>query len=179
MKLGPVLFIGGGPRTAWRKKKGQCKDEPIQTGLLAPAPQPCLTPPLPSLFTPLPGTHPDNVHTQGLTTWGWCAGGCSTVPVCLVSRPGVGCGSWRLWGSCRAEQVVIAAAALLTAQHLVCFTQLHKATVQGWVPGVPVRVQLGWSKTPLISLSMPLPRTHPDNVHPQGLMSFPEALPGE
>lgn len=47
MKLGPVLFIGGGPRTAWRKK-GQCKDEPIQTGLLAPAPQPCLTPPLPS-----------------------------------------------------------------------------------------------------------------------------------
>lgn len=75
--------------------------------------------------------------------------------------------------------MVIAAAALLTAQHLVCFTQLHKATVQGWVPGVPVRVQLGWSKTPLISLSMPLPGTHPDNVHPQGLMPFPEALPGE
>lgn len=43
MKLGPVLFIGGCPRTAWRKKKGQCKDESIQTGLLAPAPQPRLT----------------------------------------------------------------------------------------------------------------------------------------
>lgn len=57
MKLGPVLFIGGCPRTAWRKKKGQCKDEPIHTGLLAPAPQPCLTPPLPSspFSRPFPG----------------------------------------------------------------------------------------------------------------------------
>lgn len=74
----------------------------------------------------------------------------------------MGCGSWTRWGSCRAELVVIAAAALLMAQHLVRFTQLHKAAVQGWVPGVPVRVQLGWGRTPLISL----PMTYPDNILP-------------
>lgn len=51
--------------------------------------------------------------------------------------------------------MVIAAAALLPAEHLVRFTQLHKATVQGWVPGVPVRVQLGWGRTSLISCPFP------------------------
>lgn len=88
----------------------------------------------------LPGLWPLRPHFMKLGPV-FFIGGCPRT-VCLVSRPGVGCGSWRLWGSCRAELVVIAAATLLTAQHLVCFTQLHKATVQGWVPGVPVRVQL-------------------------------------
>lgn len=51
--------------------------------------------------------------------------------------------------------MVIVAAALLPAEHLVCFTQLHKAAVQGWVPRVPVRVQLGWGRTLLISCPFP------------------------
>lgn len=72
--------------------------------------------------------------------------------------------------------MVIVAAALLPAKHLVRFTQLHKAAVQGRVPRVPVRVQLGWGRTPLISLPMPLPRIYLDNGHPQGLKSFPEDL---
>lgn len=59
-----------------------------------------------------------------------------------MSRPGMGCGSWRLWGSCPAELVIVVAATLLPAKHLVRFTQFHKAAVQGWVPRVPVRVQL-------------------------------------
>lgn len=80
----------------------------------------------------------------------------------------MGCGSWRLVGSCSAELVVIDAATLLVAEHLVCFTQLHKAAVQSWVPWVPVWVQLGWGRTPLISLSIPLPRTCPNNVYPEG-----------
>lgn len=35
----------------------------------------------------------------------------------------------------------------------------------------------GWGRIPLISLSVPLPRPHPSNVHPQGLKSFSEAPP--
>lgn len=71
------------------------------------------------------------------------ARGRTTAPVCLMSSPGMDCGSWRLWRSCGAELVIIAAAAVLMAEHLVRFTQLHKAAVQGWVPRVPIRVQLG------------------------------------
>lgn len=91
----------------------------------------------------------------------------------------MGCGSWRLWGSCPAELVVVVAATLFPAKHLIRFTQLHEAAVQGRVPRVPVRVQLGWGRTPLISFPMSLPRTHLDNVHPQGLKPFPEALSGQ
>lgn len=75
--------------------------------------------------------------------------------------------------------MIIASAALLSAEHLVCFTELHKAAVQGWIPRVPVGVQLGWDRTPVSSLSMSLHRTQPSNVHPQRLKPSPEALPGQ
>lgn len=107
------------------------------------------------------------------------ARGRTTAPVRLMSSPGMDCGSWRLWRSCGAELVIIAAAAVLMAEHLVCFTQLHKAAVQGWVPRVPIRVQLGWGRTLFSSFSMPHHRTHPNNVHPQRFKSSLEALPGE
>lgn len=62
--------------------------------------------------------------------------------VCLMRRPGMGRGCWRLWRTCGGQLVIIASAALLSAEHLVCFTELHKAAVQGWIPRVPVGVQL-------------------------------------
>lgn len=69
--------------------------------------------------------------------------GWARVPVCLVSRTSPSCLSWRPWGAGGAQLLVVGAAALLSAQHAVRFTQFHEAAVQCGVSGVSVWVQLG------------------------------------
>lgn len=41
------------------------------------------------------------------------------------------------------QLLVIVATTVLTAEHSVGLIQLHKAAMQGWVPRVSIRVQLG------------------------------------
>lgn len=41
------------------------------------------------------------------------------------------------------QLLVIVATTVLTAEHSVGLIQLYKAAMQGWVPRVSVRVQLG------------------------------------